>query len=470
MPEADDWNATTIQLGPALVEVPSDWEVEQSGKRGTVVLTMPLGHDPAMQQLRHFPGFIQPNLVFRYFPMPADQGGVARAAGDELRAALHYSPGASLLAVTPFSTQAGFPGRAQLIVGTYQRVPFQMSRWYLGVGDTVVEVVLTLPSTVQPDLLQLGERVAQTVRPDPTGSGADASGDSSLPAIPPSRLDHTVREESHANHDGDAGTLDQVELEKVERLVEDIDLNRLPGRAGTLSRAAAEHLQNTAELGSVQRFSARPHAEDQELEALGLIKNGALTEDGRHLTSGMTEEPDIVLTGRRAGHSTEAMIWLDGEEATLVLGPTAQDLEADLESTEKAHYVLRELALSVPVILDSWSANEAAWFMDTTIVCSRSEMDGILAGHAVSERLRAESSPLALEVLTEGMSLWTAERRKSGQRFQWLRSSRRGPFLSSNGETPESVQLSSTTASFIHDSLVTLLLGDSAKKYSWSGE
>ena len=183
MPEAEDWKPTTVQLGPALVDVPSDWEIQDSGKRGTVVLTMPLGRDAAMQQLRRLPGFIQPNLVLRFFTMPADQGGVARAAGDELRAALHRSPGASLIAVTPLSTQAGFPGRAQLIVGTYQRVPFQMSRWYLGVGDTVVEVVLTLPSTVQPDLLQLGERVAQTVRPDPTGSEADASGDSSLPTI-----------------------------------------------------------------------------------------------------------------------------------------------------------------------------------------------------------------------------------------------------------------------------------------------
>lgn len=297
MPEADDWNATTIQLGPALVEVPSDWEVEQSGKRGTVVLTMPLGHDPAMQQLRHFPGFIQPNLVFRYFPMPADQGGVARAAGDELRAALHYSPGASLLAVTPFTTQVGIPGRAQLIVGIYQRVPFQMSRWYLGVGDTVVEVVLTLPSTVQPDLLHLGERIAQTIRPDPTGSESDATRDSSLPAIPPSRLDHTMTEGSYATHDGDSGSHVHTGLEQVERLVEDIDRNRLPGRAGTLSRAAAEQLQNRAELGSVQRFSARRQAEDHELEALGAVNNGALTEKGRHLTSGMTEEPDIVLTG-----------------------------------------------------------------------------------------------------------------------------------------------------------------------------
>lgn len=470
MPEAEDWKPTTVQLGPARVDVPSDWEIQAAGKRGTVVLTMPLGRDAAMQQLRRLPGFIQPNLVFRFFPMPADQGGVARAAGDELRAALHRSPGASLIAVTPFSTQAGFPGRAQLIVGTHQRVPFQMSRWYLGVGDTVVEVVLTLPSTVQPDLLQLGERIAQTVRPDPTGSEADASGDSSLPAIPPSRLDDTVSEKPKANDDGDSGTLVHAELEKVERLVEEIDLNRLPGRAGTMSRAAAEHLQNTAELGSVQRFSARPHAEDQELEALGLIKNGVLTEEGRHLTSGMTEEPDIVLTGLRAGRSTEAMIWLDGEEATLVLGPTARDLEADTESTERTHYVLRELALSVPVILDSWSANEAAWFTDTTIVCSQSDMDNILADEVVPERLRAESSRLALEVLTEGLSLWTAERKKSGQRFQWLRSSRRGPFLTSNGATPESVQLSSTTASFIHDSLVTLLLGDSAKKYSWPGE
>lgn len=324
----------------------------------------------------------------------------------------------------------------------------------------MVEVVLTLPSTVQPDLLQLGERIARTVRPDPTGSEADATGDSSLPAIPPSRVDHTVSEISNAKDDGVWGVPVYAELEKVERLVEDVDLNRLPGRPAPLSRAAAEHLQNTAELGSVQRFSARPHAEDRELEALGLAENGTLTEKGRHLTSGMTGEPDIVLTGRRTGHSTEAMIWLDGEEATLVLGPTARDLEAETESIETSHYVLRELALSVPVILDSWSANEGAWFTETTIVCSRSELDDIVAGGDVSERLWAGSSPVALEVLTEGVSVWRAERRDSGQRFQWARSSRRGPFLISSGEAADSVQLSSTTASFIHDSLVTLL-GDS---------
>lgn len=164
------------------------------------------------------------------------------------------------------------------------------------------------------------------------------------------------------------------------------------------------------------------------------------------------------------------MIWLDDDEATLVLGPTARDLEAEAETAERTYYLLRELALSTPVILDSWSANEAAWFTDTTIVCSLSEMDAILAGEFVSERLRDESSPLALEVLTEGMSIWTAERRKSGQQFQWLRSRRRGPFLVSNGETPESVQLTSTTASFIHDSLVTLLLDDSDGRYFRTGE
>lgn len=459
MPEARGWEPTTIQLGPTLVDVPADWEVQDSGQRGLVVLTMPLGHDPALQKLRHVPGFIQPNLVVRFFPMAADQGGVARAAGDELRAGLHSSPGASLLAVTPFATRAGFPGRAQLIVGIYQRVPYQMSRWYIGVGDTVVEIVLTLPSSFQPELLQLGENVARTVRPDPSGAEADATHGSSLPAIPPSRLDHTVSEESYADDDGDSSAVVHAELEKVEWFVEDIDLNRLPGRPGTLSRAAAEHLQNTVELGSVQRFSAHPKSEGGELEALGVVSNGALTDRGRHLTSGMREEPDVVLTGRRAGQSTEAMIWLDGEEATLLLGPTARDLEMDPEVSGRTHYILRELSLSVPVILDSWSGNEAAWFTDTTVVCSPSEVEGILAGEAVPQRLRAESSSLALEALTEGMSLWTANNRQSGQQVQWLRSRRRGPFLVSRGETAESLQLSSTTGSFIHDSLRILCLG-----------
>lgn len=462
MPPGEEWDPSTIHLGPTLVDIPANWEVLDGGERGTVVLKMPWEQDSAMQRLMHIPGFVQPNLVFRFFPMAADQGGVARAAGDELRAALHHSPGASLLAVVPFSTHAGFPGRAQLIVGIYQRVPYQMSRWYVGVGDTVVEIVLTLPGTFQPELLQLGEMIAETVRADPAGSEAGATGSSSLPAIPPARLDGTVSDQFNTSNNGvhlEGG------LERIERILEDVDRNRLPGRGGILSGAAVEHLESTAQLGSLRRLSPGPHPEDQELAALELVEGGTLSEKGRHLTSGVRDEPDIVLSGRREQRSTQGRVWIDGEEATLLLGPTGRDLTEDPYSLANAHHAHRELALSIPVILDSWTANEATWFTDTAIDCSLTELDAILAGHGVSERLRTTSSPLVMQILSEGLTSWTASRKNSGQ-FQWLRSSRRGPFLISRGETPDSVQLSSTTASFIHDSLAKLLLDDSSKKYS----
>lgn len=51
MPPGEEWNPTSIHLGPALVDVPANWEVLDGGKRGTVVLKMPLEHDSAMQQL-----------------------------------------------------------------------------------------------------------------------------------------------------------------------------------------------------------------------------------------------------------------------------------------------------------------------------------------------------------------------------------------------------------------------------------
>lgn len=255
-------------------------------------------------------------------------------------------------------------------------------------------------------------------------------------------------------------------LERIERTLEDIDRNHLPGRGAILSGAAVEHLENTAKLGSLRRLSAGPHPENQELEDLGLVEGGTFSDKGRHLTSGVKDEPDIVLSGRRATRSTQGRVWIDGEEATLLLGPTGRDLSEDAYSSANDHHAHRELALSVPVILDSWTANEAAWFTDTTIDCSVDELDAVLAGKGVPERLRTSSSPLVMQILSEGLTLWTASYMNSGQKFQWLRSSRRGPFLVSNGETPDSVQLCSTTASFIHDSLATLLLDDSKKKYS----
>lgn len=461
MQGTEHWTTTVMQLGPALVDVPSQWRVQDSGKHGIVVLTMPWEDDAAMQRLQHIPGFIQPNLVFRYFPMTANQGGVARAAGDELRAALHHSPGSSLLAVTPFTTRSGLPGRAQLIVGIHQRIPFQMSRWYAGLGDTVVEIVLTLPNTFQPELLQLGEVIADSVRPDPAGSEADVTGNSSHPAIPPRRLDKTMREQLNTNNDG---AHPQGELERIETILEDLDRNHLPGRGGILSASAVEHLENSVKLGSVRRFSAGPHPEDQELEALGLVENGTLSDKGRHLTSGVRDEPDIVLKGQRGTRTTEARVWIDGEEATLFLGRTGRDLADTTKSSVDNHHIHREFVISVPVILDAWTANEAAWFTDTTIECSVDELDSILAGQDVPKSLLSESSSFGKQVLSEGLTLWTASYKNSGKRFQWLRSRRRGPFLISHHKMTKSVQLTSTTASVIHDSLARLLVEDSERK------
>lgn len=95
---------------------------------------------------------------------------------------LHLAPGATLLAVTSFTTATGLFGRVHVASEPYRKVPFQSNLWYAGVGDAVVKIVLTLLAGPHPDFLATGTAAAWSVRSvDPTGArGARGTTGSSL--------------------------------------------------------------------------------------------------------------------------------------------------------------------------------------------------------------------------------------------------------------------------------------------------
>lgn len=442
------------QLGPALADLPGDWEIVKNGEDGIVVVRMPLDQDADPESLVNIPGYLQPNFALRFFPSPASEGGVARSAGDELRAALHSFPGSSLLASTPFDTPDGLPGRAQLLTGLQQRVPYQVSRWYVGVGDSVVEIVLTLPNTPHPDLLALGEAVAQSVRPDPSGTEASTTREHSLPAIPEKRLDVSLQ--NHLREEG--ADVSVGRLEKLNEVLADIDLAPLPGKGGRVSTSALDYLESTAELGNIGKFSAQRGPEVEQLESLGIIENGELSEAGHHTVSGVSEEPDLVISGIGAGGETRGRVWLDGHEATLLLGPSWRELQKNAEATDG--FVLRELGLSVSVILDSWTANQAAWFIDYSVDCTPQELDAALIDGGFSDDVLTGTSGFASEALSHPLTLWTVDVPQTGERFQWVRTHDRGPLVVTQGEN-QLIQLKSTTAAVIHDSIATMVVNAS---------
>lgn len=456
MSENPDIGFVAIRLGPALIDVPDGWEVCEDGSRGVIVLRLPLDLNHGTHQLSETPGLIHPNIALRFFDGAPAEGGVARAAADELRAVLSAASGTTPVAAQPFLTDSGLPGRGHLLVGLHARIPFQMSRWYVGVGSTLVEVVLTFPNTDHPELLMLGEAVARSIRADPTGVEHGAAGSGSAPAIPEWRVDSTLLRALKA---ADLPT-ELARLERLEQLTSEATLGTLPGRGAELSHEAMQHLLAITELGSIHRFSAAPEPALGELEALGLVEDQRLSARGRHVMSGVSGTPDISVAGRLGEETTEARIWLDGDEATCLLGPSHRDL---VEGRVGHGYVLRELAVSASVILDAWVGNHAAWFSDFSVVLDEAALNGCLEGDPQRgiPALGGAKEALVREALSGGLSDWTFSGHRSGHQFRWLRTRHRGPMLIDSEEGAPAVRLSSSSGSVIHHELMTRVVEES---------
>lgn len=445
-----------VTIGPAVVTVPGDWRVVESGAEGLVVLRAPLDADPALETLQQTPGFVHPNLVLSYREAPAEQGGVARTAGDELRGALHVAPGSTLLAATAFRTADGLPGRAHVVAALKDRTPFQSSRWYVGLGDVVVEIVLTLPASPQPDLLRLGESVAGSVRPDPKRQPASEQrglSDRSQPTIPERRVDRVLLHRLAQEELPDALT----RLEDIAEIIADLPTGLLPGAPAELSAEAIERLLETAQLGSTTRFSGTTAPEVRELRDRGLMDGDDLSGLGARMLSGVESEPDLVLSGRSVGGTARVRVWIDGTEATLVLEPALA--QQDRTGTQ-GHHLMRELAISVPAVLMAWAGQQSGWFVDVTADLEADALEELTstAGAVPQAGIRCapEDEEFIRDALGGAVTHWSAILGATGGGVSWLQTAQRGPLMIGRGDDADTVRLSSTTASVVYDQLMTL--------------
>lgn len=432
-----------ITVGPALVAVPADWTVGSSPTEGLIVLHKSTDSGPG-EDAQPEPGVIQPNLVLSFMENPASQGGVAQTAAVQLHTVLHRAPGTTLLAMTAFTTATGLPGRAHVVSGLHRRTPFQSSRWYVGVGDVVVEIVLTLPAEPQPDLLATGTAAAYSVgSADPAHT--EELGHLSQPVIPQRRIDQVLRQRLS---DEDVAESTKT-LEDVAEIVSDVPRGRLPAQSLALSPEAADKLIVLVQVGNTSRFSAGTAPEIRELQEAGLHTGAELSELGEHITGGVDGEPDLHLVSRVAQEQSVAQVWIDHNEATLMLqGPEHTD-------------VLRELAASVPAILLAWSGRHGGWFVDAAAQLPAASLDQLLdGGDHESRRQLLSAQPhdgdYLADAFGEPAAHFTCTVGTTGSALEWVHTARRGPFMIEDADDPDRLRLSSATSSVLYDYLVKL--------------
>lgn len=432
-----------VAVGPALVTVPADWTVGSSPTEGLIVLHKPTGSEPG-DEARSEPGVIQPNLVLSFMENPASQGGVAQAAAVQLHTVLDRTPGTTLLAVTAFTTATGLPGRAHVVSGLHRRTPFQSSRWYVGVGDVVVEVVLTLPAEPQPDLLATGTAAAYSVRSaDPTGT--EERGQRSQPVIPQRRIDQVLRQRLR---DEDVPESPKT-LEDIAEIVSEVPRGRLPAQSLALSPEAANKLIELVQLGNTSRFSAGTAPEIRELQEDGLHTGAQLSDLGAHIMGGVDGEPDLYVVARDALEQSVARVWIDRNEVTLML-----------DGAEHT-YLLRELAASVPAILLAWTGQHGAWFVDAAAELPAGSLDQLLAGgdHEDRHQLLAaqpHDADYMADAFCEPAFYVTCAVGTTGSALEWVHTARRGPFMVDDAAEPDRLRLSAVTSSVLYDYLVKL--------------
>lgn len=436
-----DWTVTPI--GPATAALPRSWEALADGGEGLVQVALPFNEESQQSP----PGMVRPNIVVRFFEVPADDGGVARVSADELRAALTLLPGTSVLAVTQFETQTGLPGRAQVLTGTEKRVPFLSHRWYVGLPDVVVEVVLTGPNMNSAELVQLGEAVARSIRtrtPSDSPSASDAA-----PRIPDRRVDQSLLEHLESQ---EPSTAKGNRVERISEILEGLVPADLPAPKLVVSPAAAEHFQTVAAVGTVSRFSGTQSAVVEELREVGLLgPDGSLTDLGRHIGSGLEEAPSLTLNGRAFGKETQGSIWFDGLEATLLLGSSATDLR---DGAEEKCYIYRELGLSVNTIVDAWAGVRADWLVELRLQTAPAELASALDETHVPA---SQTKCVSLEDQARAVEAqWSCAMEESGRRLDWIQTRHRGVLYLVAGEQRQ-LDLISTTGLGIHQHLAALV-------------
>ena len=131
---------SAVLVGPFVVPVPEGWEAVTDGLH-TGVLVFDLAGDLSTVGERP-ESQLRPNVVLRFFTEESG-GGVMAAAPRELFAEHALRPCTLVLAYDYAVTGAGLPVRRHHVVVDIDGQAVHSVRWYVGLGDAVLEMTLT---------------------------------------------------------------------------------------------------------------------------------------------------------------------------------------------------------------------------------------------------------------------------------------------------------------------------------------
>lgn len=447
-----------MSIGPFLVEVPGDWEIVDHPDQRVTVLREPISSD---DHLLCVPGFVIPNIVLRFFELPSSKGGVARSATQEAAATFDALPGTVLLAILPLSSREGLPGRAHVMSGFVEGQPFISSRWHIGDGISVLEITVTGPATSMPDLMEIGQNVAESVR-----TTIDSYVDIEL-MIPEDLQDrdmmHTLLEQSAAS-----GTAKGVPgLELVSPILAARDRQRIVPETLPLDPGAWSSLSGLSPDASKGRL-LRPSAPltHEGLVRAGLAAKHGLTDEGARWAELLDVPLSLTVRGERHDGYRFGEIRLDGMDCLVSLDlpfPTDREVDPHQEGTRLGGALL---TVGLPTVLLDWCGLRADWFADLQATAL------LNSGAHLPKGDGRDASPWAIEaggdvmkgVLAGEGTHWTVALPGGEPQLSWFQPDHRGPLLVLGEDGGHRVRLESTTGMVLHESL-SRLFRDIARSY-----
>lgn len=439
-----------MSIGPFLVDVPSDWEILDYPDERVTVVREPIESDDPLLSI---PGFVIPNLALRFFEMSASRGGVARAATQEAAATYDQVPGSVLLAMSPFVSTEGLPGRTQVMTGIQDGIPFVSSRWYAGDGTHVLELTVTGPGTPMPDLMELGQRIAASMR-----TAAEITGELT-PVIDAELLDEammdTLLDQSPlADRRGAVPGLESVALILAAR-----PLNRPVPAVIPLEAEAWSSLLEIAQGGVGGRLmrSSVP-APHERLCRTGLATRGGLTQTGSVWGDLGGLPPVLTIHGQRSEGERRGEIRLDGMDCFATLDqpfPVGRDVDRGQVGSRLAGAFL---TLALPSVLLEWCGLRADWFADLQ---ASGPADGLSALYRHSTGngsvwTRDSGGTVMDGILSGSKTRWTVALADGQPQLSWIQPDARGPMSVYAVEGGDRVRLESTTGLALFEALSRL--------------
>ncbi|QCU76916.1 hypothetical protein E7744_00715 [Citricoccus sp. SGAir0253] len=444
---SDDPALVPMVIGPFLIDVPGEWEiVDLPDERVTVIREPRAPDDPLLA----IPGFVTPNVALRFFEAPSAEGGAAKAAAREAAATYDQVPGSVLLAISPFMTREGLPGRAHVMAGIHEGIPFQSARWFAGDGAFVIEITLIGPATPLGGLVELGQRMADSIRPTAEGRG------DITPLIPEDLQDRAMMD--GLGVPARAETARAPGLERVDPILAARPLLRPVPETVPLCPEAWSSLLELAHGGIRGRLMgatrSTPHP---ELVQAGLATERRLTDAGRAWATLGGFPVALTLHGARADGERYGEIRLDGMDCLVTLDQPFPTDRALTPTGSGSRLVGALLTLALPTVLLDWSGARADWFTDLRATGpARHFVPGRASVEDASSWSVESGDVIAAEVLAGQGTRWTAALATGEPRVSWYQPDGRGPLMVAPS-TDGTVRLESTTGLALYETLSRLI-------------